>query len=55
MIRRGGERWPLIKTDDVRLLMNDSNHLSALSLIPICASRWIRIMVECVKRGRDVE
>ena len=54
MIRRGGERWPLIKTDDVRLLMNDSNHLSALSLIPICTSRWIRILWSSVSNAADM-
>ena len=57
VIRRGGERWPLMRTDDVRLVMNDSIHLSALSLIPICTSRWIRIVWSnvCVKCSRHVE
>ena len=43
VIIRGGERWPLMRTDNVRLVMNESNNLRALSLIPICTSR-IRIL-----------
>ena len=54
VIRRGGERWSFMRTNYLRLTMNDSNNLKALSLIPICASRWIRILRSSVSNATDM-
>ena len=54
VIRRGGEIWPLMRTYNVRVVINDSNHLRVLSLIPICTSRWIRMLWTSVSNAADM-
>ena len=54
VIRRGGERWPLMRRDDVRLVMNDSNHLRALSLIQIYTNCLIRILWSSVSNAANM-
>lgn len=54
VIRRGGDLCWFIKTDDVRFVIKEVNHLRAFPWIPMDERRWINILWSSVSNAADM-